>query len=46
VTEHEAAIIPSSYLDGTGEDRAWSQAMRHGRYPAVPGFPVNYRSSI
>jgi hypothetical protein len=46
VTEHEAAIIPSSYLEGTGEERAWSQALCHGRHPAVPRFPVNFRSSI
>jgi hypothetical protein len=46
VTEHEAAIIPSSYLEGTGEERAWSQALCHGRHPAAPRFPVNSRSSI
>ena len=41
VTEHEAAIIPSSYLEGTGEERAWSQALCHGHHPAVPRLPVN-----
>jgi hypothetical protein len=35
VTEHEAAIVRSPYLKGTGEERAWCQAMRHGRHPAV-----------
>jgi hypothetical protein len=46
VTEHEAAIIRSPYRRGTGEERAWSQATRHGRHPAAPRFPVNFRSSI
>jgi hypothetical protein len=46
VTEREAAIVPSSYLEVTGEERAWSQALCHGRHPAVPRFPVNFRSSI
>jgi hypothetical protein len=46
VTEHEAAIIPSSYLEGTGEQRAGSQATCHGRHPALPRFPVNFRSII
>jgi hypothetical protein len=46
VTEHEAAIIRSPYRRGTGEERAWAQAMCHGRHPAVPRFPVNSRSSI
>jgi hypothetical protein len=46
VTEHGAAIIRSPYPKGTGEERAWRQAMRHGRHPAVPRFPVNFRSII
>jgi hypothetical protein len=46
VTEHEAAIIRSPYREGTGEERAWSQAMRLGRHPAVPRFSVDFRSVI
>src|ERR671919_448058 len=46
VTEHDAAIVRSPYLEGTGEERAWSQATRHGRHPTVPRFPVNFRSII
>jgi hypothetical protein len=46
LTKAEAAIIPSSYLEGTGEERAWAQAPCQGRHPAVPRFPVNSRSSI
>ena len=38
MTEHGAAIIRSPYLEGTGEERAWCQAMCHGRHPAVPRF--------
>jgi hypothetical protein len=46
MTEHDGAIIRSPYLEGTGEERAWRQAKRQGRHPAVPRFPVNFRSII
>ena len=36
MTEHDDAIVRSSYLEGTGEERAWRQATRHGPHPAVP----------
>src|SRR5919106_4725108 len=38
VTEHEAAIVRSPYLEGTGQERAWSQAKCHGRHPGCHGF--------
>ena len=46
LTKHDAAIIASSYPEGTGEQRAWCQATCQGRHPAVPRFPVNFRSII
>ena len=46
VTEHEDVIIPGAYKSGTREERAWPQAMCHGRHPAVPRLPINFRSSI
>jgi hypothetical protein len=46
VTEDDGAIIRSLYRKGTGEERAWRQAMRHGRHPAVPRVPANFRSII
>jgi len=46
VSEHEDAIIRSPYEIHTGEEGARSQATSHGRQPAVPRFPISFRSII
>jgi hypothetical protein len=46
VSEHEDVIIRSPYETYTGEERARSQATSHGRHPAVPRFPISFRSII
>ncbi len=42
---HDRALTSRSFRARTvctGEERAWRQAMCHGRHPAVPRFAVNF----
>jgi hypothetical protein len=46
VTEHEAAIIRSSYLKGTGEDERGLRRRVTVVIRRCHGFPVSFRSDI